>query len=47
LPDFHRFHELAMERKRKHEEYVANQQQASKLIAEAFDGELRRGREWE
>jgi hypothetical protein len=32
---------LATERKRQHEEYVANQQQAGKLIAEAFDGELR------
>jgi hypothetical protein len=41
LPEFHRFHELAMERKRQHEEYEANQQKAAKLIAEAFGGEIR------
>jgi hypothetical protein len=44
LPDFHRFHKLAMERERQREGHVANQQQAGKLIAEAFDCELRRER---
>ena len=41
LPKFHEFWELAQERKRRHEEYVTNQQNAGELIAEAFDGELR------
>ena len=36
LPKFHAFHELAMERKRQHQEYVANQQKAGELIVEAF-----------
>jgi hypothetical protein len=41
LPEFHRFHELAMERKRQHEEYEANQEKAAQVIAEAFEGEIR------
>ena len=36
LPKFHEYHELAMERKRQHEEYISNQHKAGELIVEAF-----------
>ena len=36
LPKFHEFYELAMERKRQHEEYMANQEKAGELVVEAF-----------
>lgn len=41
LLKFHLFHELAMERKRQHQEYEADQQNAAQVIAEAFGGEIR------